>query len=83
MFFYFFSEFICSGVDIMLGTVTSVKFIFFFKNLIRSALVKMPMYSSACFMGNTSRPYDEISFDDSSILAEEWIEWGCCVTFEI
>ena len=67
----------------MLETVTSAGFIFFSNTLIRSALVKMPMYSSACFMSNASAPCEDISFADSSALADGWIECGGCMSSEI
>ena len=73
MFFFIFSR-ASSGVvltsktrmdsDNMLETVTSAGFIFFFGNLIRFALMKIPMYSFAYFMSNASALCEDISFDD-------------------
>ena len=71
------------GFDIMLGTVTSAELIIFSSNLIRSALVKMPMYYPAFFVSNASAPCEVISYGDSSTLAEEPIEWGGCMISEI
>ncbi len=71
------------GFDIMLETVTSAGFMFFSSNFIRSALVKMPIYSSDCFMSNASAPCDDILLADSSTLAEGWIESGGCMSSEI
>jgi hypothetical protein len=38
--------------------------------------MKLPMYSSACFMNNASVLCEDNSFDGPSKLADEYIEWA-------
>ena len=83
-FLHFFSCFIWGGLRIerkngfwhYAGNGDLGRVYIFSSNLIRSALVKLPMYSSACFMNNASVLCEDNSFDDPSKLAEEFIEWA-------